>query len=88
MTVCVAHFSFITYVRLLQKFEVLAGKLTLRLHSRRFRLNQRAQDKTEPEGPKQSADIEKDNHSVLGKLMCVLVIRPSFLAEQSDTFQS
>jgi hypothetical protein len=30
------HFLFITYVRLLQKFEILAGKLTMHIYPRRF----------------------------------------------------
>src|ERR1700745_4094473 len=76
MTVRVAHFSFITYMRLLQKFEILTGQLILRLHPRRIRLNHRTQDKAEAEGPEQSANIEKENHSVLGKLMSVLVPPP------------
>ena len=77
-----AHFLFITYVRLLQKFEILAGKLIMRLHPRWFRLNQRTQNKAEAEGPVQSADIEKENHSVLGKRMSALVLHPSLLAQQ------
>jgi len=85
MTVRVAHFLFVTYVRLLQKFAILAGKLIMHLHPRRLRLNQRTQDKAEAEGPVQSADIEKENHSVLGKRMSVLVLHPSLLAEQSDS---
>jgi hypothetical protein len=85
MIVRVAHFLFITYARLLQKFEILSGKLIMHLHPRRFRLNQHTQDKAEAEGTEQSADIEKENHSVLGKRMSVLVLPPSFLAEQSDS---
>jgi hypothetical protein len=85
MTIRMAHFLFITYVRLLQKFEILSGKLIVHLHPRRFRLNQHTQDKAEAEGTEQSADIEKKNHSVLGKRISVLVLPPSFLAEQSDS---
>jgi hypothetical protein len=85
MIVRVAHFLFVTYARLLQEFEILSGKLIMHLHPRRFRLNQHTQDKAEAEGTEQSADIEKKNHSVLGKRMSVLVLPPSFLAEQSDS---
>jgi hypothetical protein len=80
-----AHFLFITYVRLLQKLEILAGKLIMHLHPRRFRLNQRTHDKAEAEGPEQSADIEKESHSVMVKRMSVLALPLSFLAKQSGS---
>jgi hypothetical protein len=59
MIVRVAHFLFITYARLLQKFEIFSGKLIMHLHHRRFRLNQHTQDKAEAEGTEQSAEYRK-----------------------------
>ena len=85
MTVRVAHFLLITYVRLLQKFEILARKFIMHIYPRRFRLNQRTQDKAEAEGPEQSADIAKKSHSIVAKRLSVLVLPLPFPAEQSDS---